>query len=85
MHLNNDPSNIFAESGLYKYKVDYSEDDRVFHTQQQQFLALLKEYENINVYWKKPLEGFVKVEYNELNYENSEEWILGVGHPSEVS
>lgn len=81
----NDPSNVFSESGLYKYKVDYTEDDRVFQTQQQQFLALLREYENINVYWKKPLDGLVKIDYNVLNYENSEKWILGVGHPSEVS
>ena len=34
---------------------------------------------------KNPLDGLVKVDYNVLNYENSEEWILGVGHPSEVS
>ena len=79
-----DPTSIYSGDYL-NYQDEYTEESRVFHTQQQQFLALLKEYENINVYWKKPLDGLVKVDYNVLNYENSEEWILGVGHLSEVS
>lgn len=80
-----DPTSIFADSGLFKYKTKYTKDDRVFHTQQQQFLALLKKHEDINVYWRKPIDGLTKIDYNVLDYENSEEWILGRGHPSETS
>ena len=48
-----DPTSIYSGDYL-NYQDEYTEESKVFHTQQQQFLALLKEYENINVYWKKP-------------------------------
>ena len=45
-----------------------------------------KEYININVfYFKNPLVGLEKIEYNSLSYENSEEWILGQGLESEYN
>ena len=53
--------------------------------QQSQFIALLEEFEDVNVFFKNPLTGNVKVEYNELYYyENSDRWILGQGFESDT-
>ena len=60
-------------------------DSRVLNAQRSQFIALLKEFEDVNVYFKNPLTGTVKIEYNELYYyENSERWILGEGLESDT-
>ncbi|SVD41145.1 uncharacterized protein METZ01_LOCUS393999 [marine metagenome] len=86
--IDSDPSNIYEGSGLFYYLDKYTEESRrhIVNTQQAQFKALLKEYININVfYFKNPLVGLEKIEYNSLSYENSEEWILGQGLESEYN
>ena len=71
--------------GTQNYLHKYSSDSRVLNAQRSQFIALLKEFEDVNVYFKNPLTGTVKVEYNELYYyENSERWILGEGLESDT-
>lgn len=75
---NGNYDNIYAGSHNYLYK--YNEDCRVIDAQQSQFIALLKEFEDVEVFFKNPLDENNLVEYNELYYyENSEEWILGEG------
>ena len=71
--------------GTQNYLHKYSSDSRVLDAQRSQFIALLEEFEDVNVYFKNPLTGTVKVEYNELYYyENSERWILGEGLESDT-
>lgn len=71
--------------GTQNYLHKYSSDSRVLNAQRSQFIALLKEFEDVNVYFKNPLTGTVKIEYNELYYyENSERWILGEGLESDT-
>jgi len=71
--------------GTQNYLHKYSSDSRVLNAQRSQFIALLEEFEDVNVYFKNPLTGTVKVEYNELYYyENSERWILGEGLESDT-
>ena len=71
--------------GTQNYLHKYSSDSRVLNAQRSQFIALLEEFEDVNVYFKNPLTGTVKVEYNELYYyEDSERWILGEGLESDT-
>ena len=71
--------------GTQNYLHKYNSDSRVLNAQRSQFIALLKEFEDVNVYFKNPLTGTVKIEYNELYYyENSERWILGEGLESDT-
>ena len=71
--------------GTQNYLHKYSSDSRVLNAQRSQFIALLEEFEDVKVYFKNPLTGTVKVEYNELYYyENSERWILGEGLESDT-
>ena len=71
--------------GTQNYLHKYSSDSRVLDAQRSQFISLLEEFEDVNVYFKNPLTGTVKVEYNELYYyENSERWILGEGLESDT-
>lgn len=71
--------------GTQNYLHKYNSDSRVLNAQRSQFIALLKEFEDVNVYFKNPLTGTVKVEYNELYYyEDSERWILGEGLESDT-
>ena len=52
----------------------------MIRAQQSQFIALLEEFKEVDVYFKNPLDKTNLVEYNELYYyENSERWILGQG------
>jgi len=86
--IDSNPSNIYEGSGLFYYLDKYTEESRhhIVNTQRAQFKALLKEYININVFFfKNPLVGLEKIEYNSINYENSEEWILGEGLESEYN
>ena len=71
--------------GTQNYLHKYSSDSRVLNAQRSQFNALLEEFEDVKVYFKNPLTGTVKVEYNELYYyEDSERWILGEGLESDT-
>ena len=71
--------------GTQNYLHKYNSDSRVLNAQRSQFISLLEEFEDVNVYFKNPLTGTVKVEYNELYYyENSERWILGEGLESDT-
>ena len=71
--------------GTQNYLHKYSSDSRVLDAQRSQFIALLEEFEDVKVYFKNPLTGTVKVEYNELYYyEDSERWILGEGLESDT-
>ena len=71
--------------GTQNYLHKYSSDSRVLNAQRSQFIALLEEFEDVKVYFKNPLTGTVKVEYNELYYyEDSERWILGEGLESDT-
>ena len=80
---NDDYSNQYE--GTENYAPKYSSDSRVLNAQQSQFIALLEEFEDVNVFFKNPLTGNVKVEYNELHYyENSDRWILGQGFESDT-
>jgi hypothetical protein len=80
---NDDYSNQYEGTENYLHK--YSSDSRVLSAQQSQFIALLEEFEDVNVFFKNPLTGNVKVEYNELYYyENSDRWILGQGFESDT-
>lgn len=70
--------NIYSGSNCYPTK--YTEESRVIRAQQSQFIALLEEFKEVDVYFKNPLDKTNLVEYNELYYyENSERWILGQG------
>ena len=76
-------SNNYEGTPNYLHK--YNSDSRVLNAQRSQFISLLEEFEDVNVYFKNPLTGTVKVEYNELYYyENSERWILGEGLESDT-
>jgi hypothetical protein len=84
--VDSNPSNVYEGTGVLNYLDKYTEESRIIDVQQSQFKALLKEYININVYfYKNPLVGSEKIEYNSINYENSEEWILGEGLESEYN
>ena len=71
--------NIYAGSENYLHK--YNTDSQVLNAQRSQFIALLEWYYGKgSVYWQNPLDESDEVKYNELSYyENSEEWILGLG------
>ena len=67
-------------SGTECYPTKYTEESRVITAQQSQFIALLEEFKEVDVYFKNPLDKTNLVEYNELYYyENSDRWILGQG------
>ena len=80
---NEDYSNEYEGTENYLHK--YSEESRVISAQRSQFIALLQEFEGVDVYFKNPLTETVKVEYNKLYYyESSDRWILGQGFESDT-
>lgn len=72
--------NVFEGCGRFGYLNRYTEESRVLSAQRSQFIALLKNFPDVNVYFKNKLDKLEKVDYNSLTYyENSEEWVLGRG------
>ena len=76
MHLGIEKINLIRFDGL-----EFEGEDAVLQVQRSQFIALLEWfYGKGSVYWKNPLDKEDEIKYNELTYyENSEEWILGLG------
>ena len=72
-------SNVYEGTELYKTK--YNKDDTVNYIQKMQFVSLLEDelFEEVDVYFRNPLDRCNKVIYNELTYfENSKDrWSLG--------
>ena len=72
-------SNVYEGTELYKTK--YNKDDTVNYIQKMQFVSLLEDelFEEVDVYFRNPLDKCNKVIYNELTYfENSKDrWSLG--------
>ena len=82
--LGDNYSNVYEGSKNYSHK--YNIESRVISAQRSQFIALLKEFNNSEVYVQNPLAEIERVEYNKLTYyENSERWILGQGLESEYN
>ena len=79
LEFEEDTSNIYE--GSVNYPTKYTTEDAVLQVQRSQFIALLEWfYGKGSVYWKNPLDKEDEIKYNELTYyENSEEWILGLG------
>ena len=71
--------NVYEGTKFYKTK--YNKDDTVNYIQKMQFVSLLEDelFEDVNVYFRNPLDKNNKVLYNELSYyENSKGvWSLG--------
>lgn len=75
-----DVGNVYEGSGRFGYLNKYTEESRVLNAQRSQFIALLKRFPDVNVYFKNELDKLEKVEYSNLTYyETCEEWILGRG------
>ena len=71
--------------GTQNYLHKYSSDSRVISAQRSQFIALLQEFQEVEVFFKNPLSEPVKVEYNKLYYyESSDRWILSQGFESDT-
>ena len=79
LEFEGEPSNIYE--GSVNYPTKYTTEDAVLQVQRSQFIALLEWfYGKGSVYWKNPLDKEDEIKYNELSYyENSEEWVLGLG------
>lgn len=74
-----DPGNIY-EGKFGKYEHKYTEESRVFSAQRSQFIALLKHFNDVNVYFKNDVDELELVKYDKLPYyEECEEWPLGRG------
>lgn len=73
------PGNVYAgKHGSYLDK--YTEEARVFTAQGSQFIALLKHFSDVNVYFKNDLDKLERVQYDELSYyDECDEWVLGEG------
>lgn len=79
--------NIYDHKDCHTYKDEYTSSSGVGNVQKLQFLSLLKwieeNYPNINVYFKNSVDGFDKIEYNDIlnRYESEglnteDEWVL---------
>ena len=64
-----------------KYKTKYTKEDTIYWIQRFQFVSLLKDklFDDIEVFFKNPLDKEQPIIYNELTYyENSKDrWSLG--------
>tara|TARA_A100001388_G_C28731100_1_gene481500 strand:- start:613 stop:1365 length:753 start_codon:yes stop_codon:yes gene_type:complete len=66
--------------GSKNYEPYYTKQMRVYDAQRSQFIALLKHFSDVKVYWKKSLDERELIDYNELPYYiNNREWLLGIG------
>ena len=79
-----DLQNIYGPDDCYTYNTVYTEENSgVGKPQQAQFVALLehinKDYPDVRLYFKNPIDGFDPIEYNNimsrLNVEDR--WVLG--------
>ncbi len=71
--------------GTDNYPSKYNEESRVINAQRSQFISLLQEFEDVEIYFENPLTNNAKVEYNKLYYyESSERWILSQGFESDT-
>ena len=66
--------------GSKNYEPYYTKQMRVYDAQRSQFIALLKHFSDVKVYFKKSLDERELIDYNELPYYiNNREWLLGIG------
>tara|TARA_B110000444_G_scaffold240545_1_gene256014 strand:+ start:1244 stop:2008 length:765 start_codon:yes stop_codon:yes gene_type:complete len=81
----NESANVYGREDHYTYADEYRHDSGVLDIQQSQFVSLMehinKEYPEIKVYFKNPIEGFDLIVYNELlsRFKVEDKWILGQG------
>lgn len=79
--------NVYDSSDCHTYKDEYTSDSEVGDRQKLQFLSLLQWIEenhpNANVYFKNTVDGFDKIEYNDIlnrfkteNLNIEDEWVL---------
>lgn len=74
-----EPGNIY-EGKFGKYEHKYTKESRVLTAQRSQFIALLKHFNDVNVYFKNDLDELELVKYDKLSYyDECEEWPLGQG------
>ena len=62
--------NVYENSGVATYKPKYTKEDTIYWIQRFQFVSLLKDelFEEVDVYFRNPLDKCNKVIYNELSY-----------------
>lgn len=79
-----DLQNVYGSDDLYTYQDTYTEQNSgVGRPQQAQFIALLehinKEYPDVELFFKNPIDGFDKIEYNGIisRFNIDDKWILG--------
>jgi hypothetical protein len=73
--------NVFEGCGRLGYLNKYTEESRVLCAQQSQFIALLKHFPDVEVFFKNELDKLERVEYTNLTYyEERDDWILGKGY-----
>ena len=75
--------NVFK--GQYNYRDNYTHHFDVGDVQKAQFIALLeyinKEYPNVELYFKNPIDGFDRIKYTDIvsRFNVEDKWILGQG------
>ena len=79
-----DLQNIYGPDDCYTYNETYTEQNSgVGRPQQAQFVALLehinKEYPDVELYFKNPIDGFDRIDYNDIisRFNIEDKWILG--------
>ena len=81
-------NNVFE--GQHNYRDNYGSVQAVGDVQKAQFVALLeyinKEYPKVEVFFKNPIDGFDKIEYNNIisRFNIEDRWVLGLGLESEL-
>ena len=85
----NESGNVYSRKDHHTY-ADEHRGIGVLDMQQSQFVSLIghinKEYPEIKVYFKNPIEGFDLIVYNELlsRFKVEDKWILGQGLESKI-
>ena len=79
-----DLQNIYGPDDCYTYNETYTEQNSgVGRPQQAQFVALLehinKEYPDVELYFKNPIDGFDRIDYNDIisRFNIEDKWVLG--------
>ena len=79
-----DLQNIYGPDDCYTYNTVYTEQNSgVGRPQQAQFVALLehinKEYPDVELYFKNPIDGFDRIDYNDIisRFNIEDKWVLG--------
>ena len=79
-----DLQNIYGPDDCYTYNEVYTEENSgVGRPQQAQFVALLehinKDYPDVELYFKNPIDGFDRIDYNDIisRFNIEDKWVLG--------